>query len=206
MKHVFLLGCLSAMLASVAQANVYSCIVNGEKIYTNKKVGNCHSEKLDKIGSYTSDRSIIDRQNRLSDEKIAAQRNGNQDNSNAAPPVQQATAPAARNSRPAVAAAPPATRPVSTAPVVANNTPSTPAQSHRDQGRREILMSELTNEKKALAQARLALVNGKLIRNQADARKQQSMSSLQRAVDDRQQNIQAVIAPAFRMTSAQDAF
>ena len=145
MKHVFLLGCLSAMLASVAQANVYSCIVNGEKIYTNKKVGNCHSEKLDKIGSYTSDRSIIDRQNRLSDEKIAAQRNGNQDNSNAAPPVQQAAAPAARNNRPAVAAAPPATRPVSTAPVVANNTPSTPAQSHRDQGRREILMSELTN-------------------------------------------------------------
>ena len=189
MKHVFLLGCLSAMLASVAQANVYSCIVNGEKIYTNKKVGNCHSEKLDKIGSYTSDRSIIDRQNRLSDEKIAAQRNGNQDNSNAAPPVQQA----------AVAAAPPATRPVSTAPVVANNTPSTPAQSHRDQGRREILMSELTNEKKALAQARLALVNGKLIRNQADARKQQSMNSLQRAVDDRQQNIQALQNELARM-------
>ena len=199
MKHVFLLGCLSAMLASVAQANVYSCIVNGEKIYTNKKVGNCHSEKLDKIGSYTSDRSIIDRQNRLSDEKIAAQRNGNQDNSNAAPPVQQAAAPAARNSRPAVAAAPPATRQVSTAPVVANNTPSTPAQSHRDQGRREILMSELTNEKKALAQARLALVNGKLIRNQADARKQQSMSSLQRAVDDRQQNIQALQNELARM-------
>ena len=199
MKHVFLLGCLSAMLASVAQANVYSCIVNGEKIYTNKKVGNCHSEKLDKIGSYTSDRSIIDRQNRLSDEKIAAQRNGNQDNSNAAPPVQQAAAPAARNSRPAVAAAPPANRPVSTAPVVANNTPSTPAQSHRDQGRREILMSELTNEKKALAQARLALVNGKLIRNQADARKQQSMSSLQRAVDDRQQNIQALQNELARM-------
>ena len=199
MKHVFLLGCLSAMLASVAQANVYSCIVNGEKIYTNKKVGNCHSEKLDKIGSYTSDRSIIDRQNRLSDEKIAAQRNGNQDNSNAAPPVQQAAAPATRNNRPAVAAAPPATRPVSTAPVVANNTPSTPAQSHRDQGRREILMAELTNEKKALAQARLALVNGKLIRNQADARKQQSMSSLQRAVDDRQQNIQALQNELARM-------
>mgnify|MGYP003615791886 FL=1 len=199
MKHVFLLGCLSAMLASVAQANVYSCIVNGEKIYTNKKVGNCHSEKLDKIGSYTSDRSIIDRQNRLSDEKIAAQRNGNQDNSNAAPPVQQATAPAARNSRPAVAAAPPATRPARTAPAVANTTPSTPAQPHRDQGRREILMSELTNEKKALAQARLALVNGKLIRNQADARKQQSMSSLQRAVDDRQQNIQALQNELARM-------
>ncbi len=80
MKHVFLLGCLSAMMATVAQANVYSCIVNGEKVYTNKKVGNCHSEKLDKIGSYTSDRSIIDRQNRLSDEKIASQRSGNQDN------------------------------------------------------------------------------------------------------------------------------
>jgi hypothetical protein len=83
--------------------------------------------------------------------------------------------------------------------VVANNTPSTPAQSHRDQGRREILMSELTNEKKALAQARLALVNGKLIRNQADARKQQSMSSLQRAVDDRQQNIQALQNELARM-------
>ena len=200
MKHVFLLGCLSAMMATVAQANVYSCIVNGEKVYTNKKVGNCHSEKLDKIGSYTSDRSIIDRQNRLSDEKIASQRSGNQDNNNAAPPVQQAAAPAARNNRPAVAAAPPpATRPVSTAPVVANNTPSTPAQSHRDQGRREILMSELTNEKKALAQARLALVNGKLIRNQVDARKQQSMNSLQRAVDDRQQNIQALQNELARM-------
>ena len=198
MKHVFLLGCLSAMLASVAQANVYSCIVNGEKIYTNKKVGNCHSEKLDKIGSYTSDRSIIERQNRLSDERIAAQRGGNQDSNNNAPAVQQAAAPAVR-SRPAVASAPPASRPVSTAPVVANNTPSTPAQSHRDQGRREILMSELTNEKKALAQARLALTNGKLIRNQADARKQQSMSSLQRAVDDRQQNIQALQNELARM-------
>jgi len=60
-------------------------------------------------------------------------------------------------------------------------------------------MSELTNEKKALAQARLALVNGKLIRNQADARKQQSMSSLQRAVDDRQQNIQALQNELARM-------
>ena len=64
---------------------------------------------------------------------------------------------------------------------------------------RKILMSELTNEKKALAQARLALVNGKLIRNQADARKQQSMSSLQRAVDDRQQNIQALQNELARM-------
>ena len=60
-------------------------------------------------------------------------------------------------------------------------------------------MSELTNEKKALAQARLALTNGKLIRNQADARKQQSMSSLQRAVDDRQQNIQALQNELARM-------
>ena len=195
MKHVFLLGCLSAMMATVAQANVYSCIVNGEKVYTNKKVGNCHSEKLDKIGSYTSDRSIIDRQNRLSDEKIASQRSGNQDNNNAAPPVQQAAAPAARNSRPAVAAAPPATA----APALPKPPKSTPAPSHRDQGRREILMSELTNEKKALAQARLALVNGKLIRNQVDARKQQSMNSLQRAVDDRQQNIQALQNELARM-------
>ena len=198
MKRILLLGCLGAVLVPVAQANVYSCVVNGEKIYTNKKVGNCHSEKLDKIGSYTSDRSIIERQNRLSDEKIAAQRGGNQDSNNNAPAVQQAAAPAVR-SRPAVASAPPASRPVSTAPVVANNTPSTPAQSHRDQGRREILMSELTNEKKALAQARLALTNGKLIRNQADARKQQSMSSLQRAVDDRQQNIQALQNELARM-------
>ena len=198
MKRILLLGCLSAVLVPVAQANVYSCVVNGEKIYTNKKVGNCHSEKLDKIGSYTSDRSIIERQNRLSDERIAAQRGGNQDSNNNAPAVQQAAAPAVR-SRPAVASAPPASRPVSTAPVVANNTPSTPAQSHRDQGRREILMSELTNEKKALAQARLALTNGKLIRNQADARKQQSMSSLQRAVDDRQQNIQALQNELARM-------
>ncbi|UOO88545.1 hypothetical protein LVJ82_13865 [Vitreoscilla massiliensis] len=198
MKRIFLLGCLSAVLVPVAQANVYSCVVNGEKIYTNKKVGNCHSEKLDKIGSYTSDRSIIERQNRLSNEKIAAQRGGNQDSNNNTPAVQQAAAPAVR-SRPVVASAPPASRPVSTAPVVANNTPSTPAQSHRDQGRREILMSELTNEKKALAQARLALTNGKLIRNQADARKQQSMSSLQRAVDDRQQNIQALQNELARM-------
>ena len=198
MKRILLLGCLGAVLVPVAQANVYSCVVNGEKLYTNKKVGNCHSEKLDRIGSYTSDRSIIERQNRLSDEKIAAQRGGNQDSNNNAPAVQQAAAPAVR-SRPAVASAPPASRPVSTAPVVANNTPSTPAQSHRDQGRREILMSELTNEKKALAQARLALTNGKLIRNQADARKQQSMTSLQRAVDDRQQNIQALQNELARM-------
>jgi hypothetical protein len=131
MKHVFLLGCLSAMLASVAQANVYSCIVNGEKIYTNKKVGNCHSEKLDKIGSYTSDRSIIDRQNRLSDEKIAAQRNGNQDNSNAAPPVQQAAAPAARNNRPAVAAAPELLRRRLQQPVIGATPPARAADQRR---------------------------------------------------------------------------
>ena len=201
MKHVFLLGCLSAMMATVAQANVYSCIVNGEKIYTNKKVGNCQSEKLDKIGSYTSYRSIIERQNRLSNEKIAAQNGNNQNSNNSAPPVQQASAspPSSRPVRPIAAAAVP-NRPATNIPAVANNNaPAAPAQSNRDQGRREILMSELTNEKKALAQARLALTNGKLIRNQADARKQQSMTSLQRAVEDRQQNIQALQNELARM-------
>ena len=201
MKHILLLGCLSALMVPLAQANVYSCVVNGEKMYTNKKVGNCQSEKLDKIGSYTSDRSIIERQNRLSNEKIAAQNGGSQNSSNNAPPVQQASAspPSSRPVRPIAAAAVP-TRPATNIPAVANNNaPAAPAQSNRDQGRREILMSELTNEKKALAQARLALTNGKLIRNQADARKQQSMTSLQRAVEDRQQNIQALQNELARM-------
>ena len=197
MKHILFITALTALYLPLAQANVYSCTVNGEKVYTNKKSGNCHVEKLDRIGSYTSDKSILDRQDRLSNESIAAQRGGN--NQAAAPAVQQAASPpSSRPSRPINTAAAVPTRPA-VMPVAANTAPVPPAQSNRDQGRREILMSELGNEKKALAQARLALTNGRLIRNQNDARKQQSMTSLQRAVEDRQQNIQALQNELARM-------
>lgn len=198
MKRILLIGAVAACCLSTAQANVYSCTVNGEKIYTNKKSGNCHVEKLDKIGSYSSDRTILERQNRLADASIAAQNTANTSSNHQA-----------ANNQTSHQASPPTHRPVK--PVqTANNVPTRPAnqvataapassQAGRDQGRRAILMSELSNEKKALAQARLALVNGRLIRNQNDTRKQQSLASLQRAVDDRQQNIQALQNELARM-------
>lgn len=175
MKHLLLIGSLCLVCIPLAQANVYSCVVNGEKVYTNKRTSNCHEEKLDKLGSYSSDKAALYRSNQNTEPRVA-------------PTPKNTSASINRSAAVPTRPANPMGNAVATAPTV---TPA-PAQSQRDQGRREILMTELSNEKKALAQARLALTNGRLIRNQPDARKQQSLASLERAVEDRQQNIMAL--------------
>lgn len=177
MKPILWLACVGFGMLSVsaAQANVYHCVVNGQNVYTNKPHGNCQTAKLEKIGSYTSDKTILARQNEASNTNNATP-------PAAAKPRTQTTAAATTNH-----ATPAAAKPV--------NHP----QSHRDQGRREILTTELSNEKKALAQARLALSNGRLIRSDNEARQQQNLASLQRAVDDRMQNVQALQNELSRM-------
>lgn len=181
MKPIVCLACVSVgmLLVSTAHANVYHCVVNGQNVYTNKPNGNCQTAKLEKIGSYTSDKTLLARQNEAS-------------NASAASPQ---------------AAAKPRTQTTTTAAATTNNAAPAPAatkavnhpQSHRDQGRRDILSTELSNEKKALAQARLALSNGRLIRTDNDPRQQQNLASLQRAVDDRMQNVQALQNELSRM-------
>ncbi|UOO91808.1 hypothetical protein [Vitreoscilla stercoraria] len=181
MKPIIWLACVGFGMLSVstAQANVYHCVVNGQNVYTNKPSGNCQTAKLEKIGSYTSDKTILARQNEANHASAAN------------PP---AAAPKARTQTAAAA-----THAATPAPAAATAKPVNHPQNHRDQGRRDILTTELSNEKKALAQARLALSNGRLIRSDNDQRQQQNLASLQRAVDDRMQNVQALQNELSRM-------
>ena len=187
MKHTFysLAAGIMVCLCGMAQASVYHCVVNGQNVYTNKPNGNCQTAKLDKLGSYTSDKAILARQNELSNAKIAA---ANEQSQSAASAKTRTTPASTTQQANAQTAKPATTQAVAHRP-----------QTQRDQGRREILMSELSNEKKALAQARLALTNGKLIRSDNNERQQQSLASLQRAVDDRMQNVQALQNELSRM-------
>lgn len=77
------------------------------------------------------------------------------------------------------------------------NYPSVDAntQAGRDQGRRQILESELANERKALADAQKALSDGQQTRQGNEknyAKYQERIGQLQNAVTDRQKNVQAI--------------
>lgn len=68
-------------------------------------------------------------------------------------------------------------------------------QAGRDQGRRQILESELANEKKALATAQKTLSDGQQVRQGNEknyAKYQERIGQLQSAVTDRQKNVQAI--------------
>ena len=123
---MYLAGMMVGMLSvSHVHANVYHCVVDGQNVYTNKPNGNCQTAKLEKIGSYTSDKTILQRQNEL--------------NSAAAAP-KPAAKPATTTTHVATANAAPNTAATATA--------TASPQAKRDQGRREILTTELNNEKK----------------------------------------------------------
>ena len=66
-------------------------------------------------------------------------------------------------------------------------------QQNRDTGRKAIIQQELTNERKAQAQARLSLSMAKSAKNSAN------IAKYQRAVDDREQNIRALTNELSRM-------
>ncbi|MDN0084468.1 DUF4124 domain-containing protein [Crenobacter sp. SG2305] len=71
--------------------------------------------------------------------------------------------------------------------------PST--QKQRDAGRRQILEQELSNERKALTDARQALADGQAVRNGNErnyAKYQERIQKLQDAVTEREKNIQAL--------------
>ena len=67
-----------------------------------------------------------------------------------------------------------------------NNVVPQNVQQHRDEGRKGILQSEINNERKALAQAKLQLTTAKLSKNSKETAK------WQRAIDDRNANLNAL--------------
>ncbi|MDO5639073.1 MAG: hypothetical protein Q4G28_04320 [Neisseria sp.] len=174
---------LSVVLAAVwmlaAQqsfaAKIYTCVVNGETVYTSKPSGNCRSADLPPIGRYSSARYDAPQPAVAQPPRAAAQ--------------SQSSAPArsggtSRNSVRPQAAAPAA---VATPPRNANT----------GSGRRTILEQELANERKALAADQQALASARAAKN--GAVNQQLVSQLQGSVLDRQQNIQALQRELGRM-------
>lgn len=86
-------------------------------------------------------------------------------------------------------------KPTSTAPKGGYPSVDANTQAGRDQGRRQILESELANEKKALATAQKALSDGQQVRQGTEknyAKYQERIGKLQNAVTDRQKNVQAI--------------
>ena len=52
--RITLLMILMSMACQVQAAKIYTCVVNGDTLYTSKPQGNCSSADLPSIGSYTS--------------------------------------------------------------------------------------------------------------------------------------------------------
>lgn len=178
--HALAASLLMFAAASGAQASskIYTCTVNGEVVYTSRPSGNCHSADLPTIGKYSSTRY---------------------DAPALEMPEPAAEAPSKRagNAKPApknTAKANPAPAPIRPAPEVA----ATPApKSSGSTSRRSILETELSNERKALGEAQKSLAQARVAKG--GHVNQQEINSLQSAVLDRQQNIQALQRELSRM-------
>ena len=178
--HALAASLLMFAAASGAQASskIYTCTVNGEVVYTSRPSGNCHSADLPTIGKYSSTRY---------------------DAPALEMPEPAAEAPSKRagNAKPApknTAKASPAPAPIRPAPEVA----ATPApKSSGSASRRSILETELSNERKALGEAQKSLAQARVAKG--GHVNQQEINSLQSAVLDRQQNIQALQRELSRM-------
>jgi len=178
--HALAASLLMFAAASGAQASskIYTCTVNGEVVYTSRPSGNCHSADLPTIGIYSSTRY---------------------DAPALEMPEPAAEAPSKRagNAKPApknTAKANPAPAPIRPAPEVA----ATPApKSSGSTSRRSILETELSNERKALGEAQKSLAQARVAKG--GHVNQQEINSLQSAVLDRQQNIQALQRELSRM-------
>ena len=163
---------MTLLLAAVGQvqaAKIYTCIINGDTVYTSTPQGNCRSADLPSIGRYSSARTVVT-QNATAE--VA--------------PVYKA--PKAKVAKmPAAASAP--------APM----TTATPPPVKATGGRRQILEQELENERRALADAQKALTAGRSVSGQSGAQHQSNVRQLESAVLDRQQNIQALQRELGRM-------
>ncbi|MCS4532943.1 hypothetical protein [Neisseria montereyensis] len=156
-----------------ASAKIYTCVVNGEVIYTSRNAGNCTTADLPPIGNYSSSR-YDEPQNYT---RKAAQEPKKQQVAKARKPkVRRATA-----------------APVKFSPPSGSSMPKTPSRNSR----RSILEQELANERKALAQAQQSLSSARTAKN--GSINQQQIAQLQGNVLDRQQNIQALQRELGRM-------
>ena len=166
----------AAVSGAQASPKIYTCTVNGEVIYTSRPSGNCHSADLPTIGKYSSSRY----------DAPAFEMSE---------PAAEAPSKRAGNAKPApknTAKANPA--PIRPAPEVA----ATPApKSSGSTSRRSILETELSNERKALGEAQKSLAQARVAKG--GHVNQQEINSLQSAVLDRQQNIQALQRELSRM-------
>ncbi|UOO83085.1 hypothetical protein LVJ83_06395 [Uruburuella testudinis] len=153
-------------------AKIYTCVINGDTVYTSKPSGNCRSADLPPIGRYSSAR--YDAPPKASGRQAAPVRSGTAKNLPAQPGQSR------ENTAVAKTAAPPA-----------------PKNTAIGNGRRAILEQELANERQALADARQALAGARAAKN--GTVNQQLISNLQSSVLDRQQNIQALQRELGRM-------
>lgn len=139
-----------------ADAKVYTCLQNGQVIYTAKPSGNCAEARLPTIGKYSSSNSSTQT-------KIASR-------PRTTPPTQMAIAKTYKGPNPTVNIIP----------------------KGNDINRKSVLQTELSNERKALAEAQQAL-------NRSRTGKGGDTTALQNVVFDRQQNIQALQRELSRM-------
>ncbi len=167
-----LLAAVFGLCLPAAHAKVYTCIVNGDVVYTSNPKGNCAQVQLQPIGSYSNNN--------------AAYRKATQPAARA-PSVSAKPRNSSRNTAAASNAAAPS---VTTAPRSGNS------------GRRQILEQELANERNALAQAQKALTDGRTMQASEKgnySQYQARVRQLESAVLDHQQNVQALQRELNRM-------
>lgn len=169
LSGLYILAILSAgTLPTAYAAKIYTCVINGQTVYTSKAGRNCYSADLPPIGRYSASR--YDAPSVRSAESQQASKNTNQNTAKAKQPI---AVPVKRTQTASQ------TVPVPTAPKVSSTG-----------GRRAILEQELANERQALANEQKALAAARTAKGgNID---QQHISRLQGSVLDRQQNIQAL--------------
>lgn len=113
-------------------AKIYTCVVNGDTVYTSKPSGNCHTADLPSIGRYSSARYDAPR--------VVAE------------PPRATAAPAPTRNK---------TAKRQHVPAVANTAPAAPRNTGTSGGRRTILEQELANERQALASAQQSLASAR---------------------------------------------
>lgn len=164
---------LAFSLASpLAVAKVYTCVENGDVVYTSNPKGDCKTTQLPKLGSYSH--TPIPR-----DAFISSSPASSSASVRARPHQVSSRGSAAMPSgpRPAVNVVP----------------------RGSDSTRRGILEQELSNERRALAQAQQALSKSRAMKGSNYSQYQANVRQMEGAVLDRQQNIQALQRELGRM-------
>lgn len=179
-----LLGSFIGLLcAAPATAQIYTCEINGDVVYTSRPTGRCHAPDLPSIGRYTSSR--YDAPELMAD--------------NDAPKAERKSAKAAKapKKQPAAAKKAPVI-PAAAAQTAAAPKPTSPLKAPSgNNSRRSILEQELANERKALNDAQKSLAQARAAKGGSIDRNQ--ISQYESSVLDRQQNIQALQRELGRM-------